>query len=904
MQLPKRMDDNCRKVCHTPCFKEVKHLVGPWERFDDLRRHREFTLALWRLSLRLRIPAHLTEWPAPPRLRIGGDLRPRMHTLGRALSPTLRRFPSALLVPTTARSPLLWRHSCSTVHTQQKHFSSMSSSQTSDTQMTDVTSPAVVVPADAAAAPATTNSNGDTEMEIVYSCTIYGLAGWDSGVKIEKKLRDYSIPFKHVTKRKGVMEDKGTIYFHSEQEMKESMEKMQEMKEPVNQGNAAAAAAAVPATASSPEPSDASAGASSSGQFRMIFKIRAPVISSRKRRAPIPADRAPKPKEFRPAKRQKVELKEGDVGYAEAAEEAARSASEGEQSDNEGAEPPARAAPTASAGSGRISPTHMVERTINDVVAPLWRKPYAEQLVIKRNEVKELMQSTTRAWVREYGRALNLPYASEEPNAGNGKRTAQLFCTLAPIVPSPVTDAYRNKCEFTIGVNGKGEEEIGHLMGKYTEGTVTVESIQDCPHVPTIAKSLSMTLLEFVRAHRSEYKPYDKRDHSGFWRLVIVRNSTETKQAMMLIQVAEKSRTPEQMEEFRKKLKEHFDAAIVNNPEWSEKNEGYTLKAIQLQCYDGLSNAAPEGTPMSLLYGKEGSITERLMGLEFRVSQGAFFQINVPQTSKLYSLAAEFAQLPPADAPSSAKSHVTLFDVCCGTGTIGLSLANRVGKVIGLEMSSAAVEDAKENAKRNGIENAFYYVGKAEDTIKDALADHVPPIVQQKKGAAPVVEEHVVTAIVDPPRSGLHADVIRLLRRCPRIDRIVYVSCNPKTLMENIQRFIQPASKKWTGPPFTVVKAVPVDMFPHTDHCEMVVLLEREKYVAPQQKGKPQIKVFAHQLQSQPSAAATAASAGSDDVTEPTPAVIAKPENVEMHDAAATSASTSEPKQDAATAQS
>jgi tRNA (uracil-5-)-methyltransferase len=347
---------------------------------------------------------------------------------------------------------------------------------------------------------------------------------------------------------------------------------------------------------------------------------------------------------------------------------------------------------------------------------------------------------------------------------------------------------------------------------------------------------------------------------------------------MILIQVDPKQRTEEQMEAFRKKLIAHFQARVLDpSSGWSAAHEGYELRAVQLQLFSGVSNVAPEGQPIELLHGSEGAIHERLMGLDFRVSQNAFFQINVPQTENLYNIAARFAQLPPADAAPEVKAQHVLFDVCCGTGTIGLSLASRVGKIIGLEMSAAAVDDARVNARANHIDNVHYYVGKAEDTIRQALADHVPPPPQGAAAAAAAAASPTVTAIVDPPRMGLHSDVVRLLRRCPRITRLVYVSCNAASMMDNLQRFCQPATKQYTGLPFVPVKAAAVDMFPHTSHCEMVVLLERQlPSPNPQADAKlkgPQTKQFAHQKKQEQASSSAAATAEAIDAAKAEPVV-------------------------------
>jgi tRNA/tmRNA/rRNA uracil-C5-methylase (TrmA/RlmC/RlmD family) len=140
-------------------------------------------------------------------------------------------------------------------------------------------------------------------------------------------------------------------------------------------------------------------------------------------------------------------------------------------------------------------------------------------------------------------------------------------------------------------------------------------------------------------------------------------------------------------------------------------------------------------------------------------------------------------------------------------------MAKQVGRVVGIDIIASAIEDAKINADLNQINNAVYVCGKAEDVLNKALDDHA--------------QTDDLVAIVDPPRGGLHPDVIRTLRKCERLKRVVYVSCNPKSLKDNLARFVQPPSKRYSGTPFIAMKAIPVDMFPHTDHCEMIMLLER-----------------------------------------------------------------------------
>jgi len=674
-----------------------------------------------------------------------------------------------------------------------------------------------------------------------YSVQLYGLSGWDSAAKIERRLLSAGIEFEGVAKKKGNRMETALIFFKDKEQMDAMYAKMKDMREQRSESKDG-------------DSSATSSNGSGSGQGRLLFKVREPRVSQSRKRFERPdrekGEEVKRSTDFkeRPNKRARVELKEGDLGYAQAA---AAVAAEGDEA----------AAVSSPSPSASASPPLTMEATLNDIVAPLWRKPYPDQLRIKRDAVLELMKEATSKWRKEHGKELVLPH--EWKDEGDSKRA--LFCPLQPILPSPVQDGYRNKSEFSIGLNTVGEPTIGFLMGRFVDGDVRVESIDDCPHVPNIAKSLVTSLTAFIRAHVNELKPYDKVAHSGFWRLLNVRNSEETKEVMALVQVSDKGRTEEEMSAFRQQLVQHFKQHVLDNPDWSEMNGGYSLRALQLQLYSGVSNAAPEDTPMEFLAGSEPYIHERLMGLTFRVSQQAFFQINVPQTSRLYQLAADCAKLPSADAHAQVKENQLLLDVCCGTGTIGLALASRVGKVVGLEMNASAVEDAKYNATANGINNAVYYVGKAEDTLSQALNTHVNNLPHA------VQSQLEVTAIVDPPRVGLHADVLRLLRRCRSIHRLVYVSCNPRSLMDNLHRLIQPASKRYPGIPFKPIIAHPVDMFPHTDHCEMVVLLERDKQKIEPTRGTfmQPTKQFAHQLsgqkkEEQTAEAATPAAATTD----------------------------------------
>ena len=197
--------------------------------------------------------------------------------------------------------------------------------------------------------------------------------------------------------------------------------------------------------------------------------------------------------------------------------------------------------------------------------------------------------------------------------------------------------------------------------------------------------------------------------------------------------------------------------------------------------------------PTQLLSG-EDAIEEELCGLRFRVRPNAFLQTNTAMAERLYELAREYAQL---------TGEESVYDLYCGIGTIGLTLARDALTVWGVEVSEESVACALENADLNGITNAAFFAGEVGAVIEDLHDRAGPPDV----------------VVVDPPRAGLSG---KALRRIARLEakRIVYVSCNPTTLAGNVKEL----QAEWG---YKLERARPVDMFPHTPHIETVALLER-----------------------------------------------------------------------------
>ena len=198
------------------------------------------------------------------------------------------------------------------------------------------------------------------------------------------------------------------------------------------------------------------------------------------------------------------------------------------------------------------------------------------------------------------------------------------------------------------------------------------------------------------------------------------------------------------------------------------------------------------GTKDHILYGP-GYLEDTLCGKRFRISPQSFYQVNARQTEVLYQTAISLAGL---------TDEETLLDAYCGTGTIGLCAADRVKRLIGVELNADAVRDAKVNAKLNQVTNADFICEDAgRFMVKMAREGHSPDVL-----------------IMDPPRSGSDERFLRSVLTC-RPKTIVYVSCNPETLARDARFLVKDQV-------YRAVKAVPVDMFPHTEHCECVMLFQ------------------------------------------------------------------------------
>ncbi|KAK2099645.1 tRNA methyltransferase 2 [Saguinus oedipus] len=431
--------------------------------------------------------------------------------------------------------------------------------------------------------------------------------------------------------------------------------------------------------------------------------------------------------------------------------------------------------------------SELLATRVADVVTPLWTGPYAEQLERKRLECEQVLQKLAKE-IGSTNRAL-LPWLVEQRHRHN-----KACCPLEGVRPSPQQTEYPNKCEFLVGVGVDGEDNtVGCRLGKYKGGTCAVAAPFDTVHIPEATKQVVKAFQEYIWS--TPYSAYDPETYTGHWKQLTVRTSRR-RQAMAIAYFHPQKLNPEELAELKASLAQHF---------MSGPGRASGVTCLYFVEEGQRKTPSQEGLPLEHVAG-DRCIHEDLLGLTFRISPHAFFQVNTPAAEVLYTVIQDWAQL---DADS------TVLDVCCGTGTIGLALARKVKRVIGVELCPEAVEDARVNAQDNELSNVEFHCGRAEDLV--------PALVSR------LASQHLV-AILDPPHAGLHSKVILAIRRAENLRRLLYVSCNPRAAMGNFVDLCRAPSNRVKGIPFRPVKAVAVDLFPQTPHCEMLILFERVEH--------------------------------------------------------------------------
>ena len=322
---------------------------------------------------------------------------------------------------------------------------------------------------------------------------------------------------------------------------------------------------------------------------------------------------------------------------------------------------------------------------------------------------------------------------------------------LEQIEPALEQWRYRNKLEYSFGERD-GEPTLGfHARGRWD----LIVDVDDCQLASERGNAARNAVREWARLE--SVPAYDSRAREGTLRNLVVREGWRTGQIQTRLVTSAAA----------------FPKPPVDLHTAIEGDSGGT---------DG-----PTG-----VLGEE-RLREELSGLRLEMSHGAFFQTNTEMAERLYAIAAEYAGL-------SGKERV--FDLYCGIGTIGLTMAAKAGEVWGVEIVPEAIADAERNAEQNKIENAHFFAGSARTSVR--------PLIEQA-GKPDVV-------VIDPPRAGLSQKIVRRLIEC-EAKKIVYVSCNPTTLAPNAAQLVEAG--------YTLRRVKPVDMFPQTPHIECVALLEK-----------------------------------------------------------------------------
>jgi 23S rRNA (uracil1939-C5)-methyltransferase len=376
--------------------------------------------------------------------------------------------------------------------------------------------------------------------------------------------------------------------------------------------------------------------------------------------------------------------------------------------------------------------------------------PYEKQLQYKEQEVKDVI-----------------------------KRIGKMGTSVLPIRGSEKTIYYRNKLEFTFSNKKYLTQKEFSLLGedKWPGGALgyhvpklydKIIDIKECWLMEDVNNIVRNTLHEF--AEKNHYSYYDIKEHKGFLRNVIIRNCS-TGEVMVNLFFGNEDK--EKREKICNYLLEKVPAITT------------LLYTINQKWNDSMDNLEPQ-----IFYGK-GYVIEKLGGFNFKISPKSFFQTNTKQAEVLYNVIEDFAAL---------TGNEIVYDLYCGTGSIGIFLSKNAKKIIGVDVIEEAIKDAKENAELNNLQTASFFSGDVIDICNDDFfAVHGTPDV----------------VIVDPPRAGLHNKLLNKLLEISS-QKIIYVSCNVATQARDLQLMNEK---------YSVEKIQPVDMFPHTHHIESIALL-------------------------------------------------------------------------------
>ena len=357
------------------------------------------------------------------------------------------------------------------------------------------------------------------------------------------------------------------------------------------------------------------------------------------------------------------------------------------------------------------------------------------------------------------------------------------FPEIRPILGSSRTFLYRNKLEYTFSdkrwltneeINSDNKFENEGALGFHIPGLFDkVLDIEECHLQPEPSNSIKNAVKLY--ATENNLKFFDLREQEGFLRNLVIRTTREGNVMVIVVFFHDDAEKRIGLLEF---LSSQFPQITS------------LFYVINTKRNDSLNDQEPVN------FKGDNYLTEDMDGLKFRIGPKSFYQTNSMQALELYRIAKKFAGL-------TGKEIV--YDLYTGTGTIANFIASVARKVIGIEYVEEAIQDARINSEYNGIENTKFYSGDMKDVLSESFF---------------ISNGHPDVIITDPPRAGMHEDVIRKIANAAP-EKIVYISCNPSTQSRDIQLL----SEK-----YMVMAVQPVDMFPHTHHVENIVLLQRRPH--------------------------------------------------------------------------
>lgn len=370
-----------------------------------------------------------------------------------------------------------------------------------------------------------------------------------------------------------------------------------------------------------------------------------------------------------------------------------------------------------------------------------------------------------------------------------------------PIIGMEIPYHYRNKAQYPVGYSK--DKEI--IMGFYAGRTHSIIPCTDC----SIGAKENKYILDIIKSwmELNGVRPYDEETEKGLIRHVLIRTGYHTDEIMVCLVINATS--------MPKKLADSLVNRLTQVSFDAEESSNKKITSIMVN-YNTEKTNVILGNRCDTLWGR-AYIEDYIKDIKFQISPLSFFQVNPRQTEKLYGKALEFAEL---------SGEETVWDLYCGIGTISLFLAKKAKRVYGVEIVPQAIEDARNNARINSIDNAEFFVGKAEEVVPEfyekakQMAADESLSKEEKELAKRSINPDVV--VVDPPRKGCDETLLNtIVKMGPK--RIVYVSCDSATLARDL--------KILDGLGYKTVKVQAVDQFSHTVHVETVCLLSRKAQV-------------------------------------------------------------------------